>query len=130
MAHPNEDRLRELYATFAKGDMEGFLDGCTDDVTFSVPGQAAVSGQFTKPTFMQLVAPVMELSGGTFQETVLDCFANDDHGVLLLLHQFSRDGTPREYRTAHIIELDHGKISKWVEHPGSLSEFEQAWGAP
>jgi hypothetical protein len=29
MAHPNEERLRDLYATFAKGDLQGFLDGCT-----------------------------------------------------------------------------------------------------
>lgn len=34
MSHPNEDRLRALYATFANGDLAGFLDRCTDDVTF------------------------------------------------------------------------------------------------
>lgn len=128
MSHPNEDRLRELYAAFARGDMDGFLAGCTDDVTFTVPGGAAVSGAFTKATFGQLVAPVMELSGGTFQEDVLDCFANDEHGVLLLLHRFDRDGRHQEYRTAHIVQLRDGKIASWQEHPGSPQEFEEAWG--
>jgi ketosteroid isomerase-like protein len=128
VTHPNEDRLRDLYATFAKGDIPQFLDGCTDDVTFVVPGEAAVSGTFTKATFMDLLAPVMERSGGTFQEEVLDVFANDDHGLVLLHHTFDRDGEPREYRTAHIVELRDGQISAWAEHPGSLREFEQAWG--
>jgi len=130
MAHPNETQLRSLYGLFAQGDIEGFLAGCTDDVTFTVPGNAAVSGEFTKATFMDLLAPVMERSGGTFEEHVLDVFANDEHGVLLLLHRFTRDGTPRQYRTAHIVELRDGLIAKWNEHPGSVREFEEAWGAP
>jgi len=65
--------------------------------------------------------------GGTFREDVLDVFANDDHGVLLLRHEFDRNGK-REYRTAHICELKAEKIAKWTEHPGSLAEFEAAWG--
>jgi ketosteroid isomerase-like protein len=130
VAHPSEDNLRELYGLFAKGDIEGFLAGCTDDVTFSVPGESAVSGRFTKATFMQLLAPVMERSGGTFQEDVLDVFANDEHGVLLLLHRFDRDGEPRRYNTAHVVELTGGRICRWEERPGSQSEFEEAWGAP
>jgi ketosteroid isomerase-like protein len=130
VAHPNEDQLRHLYGLFAKGDIDGFLAGCTDDVTFMVPGEAAVSGRFTKATFMQLLAPVMERSGGTFQEDVLDVFANDDHGVLLLLHRFERDGEARRYNTAHVVEFSGGRISRWEERPGSRSEFEQAWGAP
>ena len=130
MAHPNEDTLRDLYAKFGRGDIEGFLAGCTDGVTFTVPGQAAVSGEFSKPTFGALLAPVIERSGGTFREDVLDVFANDEHGVLLLLHSFDRDSQPRQYRTAHIIGFDDGAIATWQEHPGSMSEFEDAWGAP
>src|SRR5262249_10582545 len=128
MSHPNETVLRDLYAIFAKGDVPGFLEGCTDDVTFVVPGEAAVSGSFTKPTFMELIAPVMERSGGTFQEDVLDVFANDDHGVVLLLHHFDREGEHREYRTAHIVTFRDGRIATWEEHPGSIAEFEAAWG--
>lgn len=128
MAHSNELKLRELYVKFAQGDIDGFLAGCTEDVTFKVPGGAAVSGSFTKATFMAMLAPVMERSGGTFREDVLDVFANDEHGVLLLRHRFERDGQPREYRTAHIVELAGGAIASWIEHPGSMSEFEEAWG--
>jgi ketosteroid isomerase-like protein len=128
MAHPNEDRLADLYARFAVGDIAGFLDGCTDDITFTVPGDAAVSGKFDKATFDQMIAPVMERSAGTFQEDIEHLCANDDRGVLLLLHTFTRDGQPRSYRTAHLVEFRDGRLSRWEEHPGSLAEFEAAWG--
>src|SRR5262249_44699024 len=90
MAHPNEERLRELYPTFARGDLEGFLAGCTDDVTFVVPGRTQVSGVQTKATFAQWITGVLNACDGTFQEHVLDVFANDEHGVLLLQHEFDR----------------------------------------
>jgi ketosteroid isomerase-like protein len=128
MPHPNETQLRDLYATFAKGDVAGFLAGCTDDATFTVPGNTPFSGVVTKPGFEPWIIGVMTRAEGTFQEHVLDVFANDDHGVLLLLHEFDRAGTHREYRTAHIIEFRDGMISRWEEHPGSLREFEDAWG--
>lgn len=128
MTHPNEDRLRDLYATFAQRDLAGFLAGCNDDVTFTVPGQTPGSGVFTKATFVDWIAGMIGSTGGTFQEHILDLFANDDHGVLLLHHEFDRDAQHREYRTAHIVELREGRIASWTEHPGSLREFEDAWG--
>jgi ketosteroid isomerase-like protein len=127
--HAAEARLRDLYATFARGDLTGFLAGCTDDVTFTVPGNTAVSGVFTKDSFIDWIGGVIGSTGGTFQEHVLDVFANDDHGLRLLHHEFDRDGQHREYRTAHICELRDGRIATWTEHPGSLREFEDAWGA-
>jgi ketosteroid isomerase-like protein len=128
MTHPNEAVLRDLYAVFAKGDIAGFLAGCTDDATFTVPGDAAVSGVVSKGTFEPWIIGVLTRTEGTFQEHVLDVFANDDHGVLLLHHKFEREGRHREYRTAHIVEFRDGLISRWEEHPGSLREFEDAWG--
>ena len=127
MSHPNENRLRAAYATFAQGDLAGFLAACTDDVTFSVPGETQASGVFTKQTFISWITRIIGLTAGTFREDVIDVFANDDHGVLLLRHEFQRGGR-HEYRTAHICELRNGKIATWTEHPGSLTEFEAAWG--
>jgi ketosteroid isomerase-like protein len=128
MTHPNEESLRELYATFARGDLEGFLAGCTDAVTFTVPGDTPGSGRFTKSTFVDWITGVLGQTGGTFREDVLDVFANDDHGILLLHHSFQRDGKPRDYNTAHIVTFRDGLIQTWEERPGSLDEFEDAWG--
>ena len=128
MAHPNEDRLPDLYATFAKGDLQGFLDGCTEDVIFTVPGNTTGSGSFTKSTFVDWITSVLGQTGGTFQEHVLDIFANDEHGILMLHHEFDREAKHREYLIAHAVKLTGGRISAWEERPGSMAEFEAAWG--
>jgi len=126
--HPSELMLRDVYAKFAQGDLPAFLDACTDDVTFTVPGNTPGSGNFTKSSFVDWISGVLGQTNGTFREDVLDVFANDDHGLLLLHHEFDRDGAHRTYETAHVVELRDGRISSWHEHPGSLREFEDAWG--
>jgi len=128
MAHANETKLRELYAVFAAGDLGGFLDGCTDDVVFAVPGYATVSGTYTRDEFEPWIGEVIGRTGGTFREDILDVVANDEHAVLLLVHTFQRDGESHEYQTAHLIEFRDGKIARFTEHPGSMREFETAWG--
>jgi ketosteroid isomerase-like protein len=128
VSHPNEDWLRELYARFAQGDLPAFLDACTDDVTFTVPGNATPSGEFDKSEFMDWIVGVLGATDGTFCEDVLDVFANDEHALLLLHHHFDRDGKHWEYETAHVCELRDGKIASWRDHPGSMQEFEDAWG--
>ncbi len=45
---------------------------------------------------------------------MLDVFANDEHGLMPLHHEFDREGVHREYRTTHILELQRGLISKWT----------------
>ena len=128
MTHKNEESLRALYTRFAQGDLQAFLEACTDDVTFVVPGNTPGSGTYTKTDFAEWITGVLGQTSGTFKEDVLDVFANDEHALLLLHHEFERDGAHREYETAHICTLRDGRISSWREHPGSLREFEEAWG--
>jgi ketosteroid isomerase-like protein len=128
MGHANEDKLRQLYARYAEGDLGGFLAGCTDDVIFAVPGYATVSGTYSRDEFPVWIGNVTERSGGTFHSDIIDVVANDERGVLLLVHAFDRDGTHYEYQTAHLVHFEHGLITRWVQHPGSMREFEEAWG--
>lgn len=128
MAHANEERLRHLYALYAQGDLGGFLAGCTDNVIFAVPGYAAVSGTYSRDQFPEWIGKVTELSGATFRGDIIDVVANDERGVLLLVHAFDRDGTHYEYQTAHLVHFENGLIARWVQHPGSMREFEAAWG--
>lgn len=128
MAHPNEDRLRGLYAALSRGDLAAFLAAFADDIVFTVPGSAAVSGSFTKETFLEMLRPVARVEPGSFSEEILDVIANDQHGIVLLIHRLRRDGRWHEYRTAHVVTFAGGVITAWWEHPGSMAELEAAWG--
>ena len=128
MAHPHEDLLRRAYADFARGDLAAFLNVCTDTITFRVPGRSVVAGGYARDQFAAgLIAKVMEASGGTFRETVLDIIANDTRGVVLAHHEFERDGRTRGYKTAHVYRIEDGRLASFEEYPEDLYAFDAAW---
>ena len=128
MTHKNEQMLRDAYAVFGKGDVEGFLATCTDDVTFSVPGNNVMTGEYDKAGFAgDFMNRFIAHTQGAFREDIIDLVANDDHGVLLLEHFVTHDGKTADYRTNHVVTLRDGKIASWREWPGDLAKFDQAW---
>lgn len=101
MAHRHEDLLRRAYAAFARGDLAEYLSVCTDSISFRVPGRSAVAGTYSREQFASgLIAKVMEASGGTFRETVVDVIANDTRG--------SCSGAPRVRAAWPRAQLQYG----------------------
>jgi len=128
MAHPNEQLLRDAYAAFARGDLDGYWSACADDFAFNVPGASKVAGRFRgKEAFMRMIGNVMALAGGQFEEEVHDVVANDHHGVVLAIHRFPRNGQQREYRTAHVYEIRDGMLAECWEQPQDPAAFDAAW---
>jgi uncharacterized protein len=128
MAHPNEQMIREAYAAFGRGDLEGYLAVCQDDFTFNVPGRSRMTGRYRgRAEFLGMIGKVMELSGGKFEEEVLDVLANDRHGVVLAVHRFPRNGATREYQTAHVYDIRDGKLAECWEQPRDPGAFDEAW---
>jgi ketosteroid isomerase-like protein len=130
MAHPLEATIREAYAAFGRGDVDGYLRPCTADFRFNVPGRGAIAGTFRgREGVYELARKAMEGTGGTFREDVEDVLANDRHAVVLARHSFTRDGQPKEYRTAHVYDVRDGQLAECWEQPRDPAAFEDAWGA-
>jgi len=130
MGHANEQLLRDAYGLFGKGDVAGFLALCTDDITFTVPGNNVMTGEYDGPGFAgDFMQRFMAHTQGAFREDIIDLVANDEHGVLLLEHRVEHDGQAVEYRTNHVVTLRDGKIASWREWPGDMKEFDRAWTA-
>jgi len=129
MARPNEQRLRELYNAFSHGEIDKVLGYCSDDIVFHVPGRSKLAGTYTKAEFApRLISRVMELSAGTFRESVDDAVANDHHGVVLATATLQRGDTPHEFKTAHVWAIRDGKFIEWREYPRNLYKFDEIWG--
>ena len=121
--------IREAYAAFGRGDVDGYLQPCTEDFSFNIPGQGAIAGSWRgKSGLYDLARKAMEVTGGTFREEVEDVLANDRHAIVLARHRFTRDGQTREYRTAHVYEVRDGKLAVCWEQPQDLFMFDDAWG--
>jgi ketosteroid isomerase-like protein len=130
MSHPLEAIIREAYAAFGRGDVDGYLAPCTTDFTFNVAGRGGICGIWAgQKGLHELAATAMALSAGTFHEEVEDVLANDQHAVVLARHHFLRDGSPKDYRTAHIYEVRDGKLARCFEQPRDAAAFHDAWGS-
>ena len=128
MAHPNEEMLRNAYAAFARGDLDGYLSNCTDDITFHVPGRNQVAGDYSRAQFgPALINKVMQLTNGTFRETIDDVIANETRGCVLATHEFDRGSKHFSYQTAHIYRISNGKPAEFLEYPADLHQFDEAW---
>ena len=131
MAHPLEAIIREAYAAFGRGDLDGYLRPCTEDFSFRVPGHGGIGGTYrAKEGVYELARKVMDITGGSFQEDVEDVLANDQHAVVLARHHFTCDGQPKDYRTAHVYEIRDGKLAACWEQPRDQAAFDDAWGPP
>lgn len=129
MSHPLEQIIRDAYAAFNRGDLDGYLQACTPTFTFNVPGKSQMSGTYAgKSGLTELAGKVMAFTNATFQEDVEDVLANDRHAVVLARHRFTRDGGMKDYRTAHIYEVSNGQLSRCFEQPRDPESFDEAWG--
>ena len=81
-----------------------------------------------KAGFDQLMGKVISITGGQFQEVVVDVLANDKHALVLATHHVTRKGARRTYNTAHIYRLANGKMAEGWERPESQAAFDEAWG--
>jgi uncharacterized protein len=127
MDHRSEDVLRNAYAAFSRGDLDEYLQHCTDAVVFHVPRSTPMSGTHTRAQFKSFIGGVMELCDGTFRETVLDVVANDRRGLVLAEHEFRRKGRTHVYRTAHVYGIEDGRLAEFREYPEDLYSFDAAW---
>ena len=126
--HDHDRILRDAYAAFVRGDLDGYLSHCTPDMTFTVPGDNKVSGVYSREEFASgLIAKVMNATAGTFAETVLDVFTSARGGIVRAHHEFQANGQKREYRTLHIYEIRDGKLASFLEVPEDMEAFQRAW---
>jgi ketosteroid isomerase-like protein len=106
-----EATLREAYAPFSRGDVEGYHRVCTEDFEFYVPGHSGISGMYIgRAGLYALADKAMTITAGTFREDVEDILANDEHAVVLARHRFRRGVNLKEYRTAHLYTIREGKL--------------------
>ena len=97
MAHPLEATIREAYAAFGRGDLDGYLKHCTDDFTFNVPGNGGISGIYVgKQGLYELAGKAMTANQIEFLNLIINHLT--EHGVMdpaLLYESPFTDLTPQ-----------------------------------
>jgi uncharacterized protein len=118
--HPNEARVRDAYAAFAKGDLDGALADLADDAVFHFNGAGPISGDHKgRETIERALIAAFTLTGGTQVLDIHGVFADDDHAVVALRETATRtDGATLDVEEAHVLTFDSdGKISNLWDLP-------------
>ncbi|MBI3543832.1 MAG: nuclear transport factor 2 family protein [Deltaproteobacteria bacterium] len=124
----NAEILKGFYERFAKGDVQGMLEFCSDDVTFQIAGKSRLAGKYTRATLAgDLLEKISSLSGGTHGMELHDVMASDVHGLVLTTNTLTRDGKKHEYRAVHVWRIQQGKLVAWYLYPRDLYAFDAIW---
>jgi ketosteroid isomerase-like protein len=131
MPHPNEKVIRDIFAAFAAGDLDGVLDRCTEDVLFRLPGSGRAAGDYRgRHEFMSKLLPALAgvADMSTFSERVEFVTCDDDYGMALITQSFTRtDGRAVSYRIVPVMSFRDGLLSAFEEWAGNEAEYDDAW---
>ena len=129
MAHPNEQLIRDLYAEFGKGNLDGVLALCTPDIRFHIRGHNALAGHYDRESLAQLAMKLGQLAGPSLRMNIEDVLADDTRGVVFLRDTFTRPdtGKPYEVTLLHVYRIENGKLASFEELPFDQEVFDEAW---
>jgi uncharacterized protein len=109
--HPNVARIRDGYAAFAKGDFAVLNDLFAEDLLWHDPGRNQLSGEYRgREAVYGLFGRLMEVTEGSFHIDLHAVFADDEHGVALVVVTASRGGRSIEVNEAHVFHMRDGKV--------------------
>jgi ketosteroid isomerase-like protein len=116
MAHDNLKVLQDGYAAFGAGDIGRLSELFTDDVTWHVPGNNALSGDYHgKQEVFGFFGKLAELTNGTFHLEVHDLLADDTHGIGLAKVTGTRGDRTLEVNDVNVFHLLDGKVTEcWL----------------
>jgi uncharacterized protein len=115
----NKELIRSMWAEAAKGKFEGFLNGYSDDLHYTIIGTTRFSGTFGKQELLERVlVPMMsdlEASGGLEADTLIaegDYVVVQGHGV----GRRTKSGQPYNNTYSIVYKLAAGKVVEVAEY--------------
>ena len=128
----NTDLIRNMYAAFARGDVQTILDYCTDDVEWILEGPEIIPfagkrrGHAQVKQFFEALATTQ-----VNQKLTTEIFvAQDDHVATLGRYSGSVRATGKEFDgpVAHFFTIRDGKVSRFVDL-GDTAEIAESYTA-
>ena len=114
-AHPNAQRIRDLYEGFLRGDLGPLDDLLAEDVEWHEAGRNQLSGVHRgRNAVHRVIGRLGELTGGTLRLDVRTVFADDTHGVAVLRVSARRgDHSFDDVHETHVYRFVDGRVAEW-----------------
>jgi ketosteroid isomerase-like protein len=117
--HPNVQRIRDAYAAFTAGDLNGALKDLTPDAVFHFNGEGPNSGDHKgAEAISTALVNLFELTGGSQVLDIKGVYADDHHGVVMLRETATRtDGAKLDVNEVHVLNIENGQIAELWDLP-------------
>jgi uncharacterized protein len=113
MGHPNEGKVRDIYAAMARGDGRALAASIRADAVWHIPGRSQLAGTYTGlDEVFDFWRRVAEMSDDGLRLQVLDVLANDERAAVFVHGRASRGGHVLEERGVHHLLLQDGRIAE------------------
>ena len=114
MTHLTPEHVGNAYKGLAAGDVDLIADYWDEDMVWLVPGHNQLSGwKHGRQAFLDFMAKVGELSGGSFNMSVITIMVNDDYSCDVTNNQGTRANDPNKklnIDVAHVLRWRDGKV--------------------
>ena len=128
MGESNAAVIRKAYADFAKGDIPGVFSAFDPAITWHVPGQGPLSGDYKgRDQVGEFFQHTMELSGGNFRIDVHHVLAEGDLVVGLVTVHATRGGVSASFPEVHVWRMKNGKAADFREYQGDEQREDRFW---
>jgi ketosteroid isomerase-like protein len=130
-AKANGEFIKRAYDAFARGDLEGAIAACAEDILWHVPGRGPLSRDYRGPDeVLGFFGHFMELSDGTFRVRVDDVLAKGDRVVVLVTESARRGGRSWSSPQVHVWTVKHGKATSFRQYMGDQQTEDEFWASP
>ena len=127
--HPNEKRLRDLFAAFSARDVSTISDALAKDAVWHFPGKrGALAGSHVGHAgIFAFLARVGELTEGTFEIDLEEILANDRSAVVFFRGRGKRLGRTLDNPTCLKIHFRGGLAAEFWEFVWDLDAVDEFW---
>ena len=127
--HPNVARIKDGYAAFAKGDFAVLNDLFAEDLVWHEGGRNQLAGDYRgREAVFAYLGKLMEVTEGSFHLDLHTVFADDEHGVALVVTTASRDGRSIKINDAHIFRLREGRVVEFWDASTDQHAYDELIG--
>ena len=128
MTSPSASIIRKVYENFAKGDIPLVIEAFAPSITWHVPGQSPISGDYRdRDEIVGFFKHTLALRGGIFAIEVHHVLSEENVVVALVTVKAERNGRSAAFEEVHVWRVSDGKITAFREFQGDEQTEDRFW---
>ncbi len=127
MKRQQRERIGRLFDSLVRGDFDGFISGCRDDLAITVRGSDPAPTTLRRSDIPDWYGSLQALSPASLSSSVEVVSIEGDRATVMLRHEFARNGIDYRLEMVNLVSFREGLLAEWSSYPLNLPEYARAW---